>query len=122
MLLKLSKNFLPSSRVCSSNSTFCAKTFINTSSFKRCLSTANEAPLNSDPTDPNVKTTHFGFKTVPEEQKVHLVGSVFTNVSSKYDIMNDLMSAGLYRRFPTCLLIIRNSSVEIKDIPCKYLS
>jgi len=42
-------------------------------------------------------TTHFGFKTVPKEQKQTLVGSVFSNVASKYDLMNDLMSGGLHR-------------------------
>ncbi len=43
------------------------------------------------------KTTHFGFKTVAEEEKAKHVASVFTSVASKYDVMNDLMSAGLHR-------------------------
>ncbi len=43
------------------------------------------------------KTTHFGFETVPEEEKAKRVAGVFTSVASKYDIMNDLMSAGLHR-------------------------
>jgi demethylmenaquinone methyltransferase/2-methoxy-6-polyprenyl-1,4-benzoquinol methylase len=42
-------------------------------------------------------TTHFGFKTVAEEEKAKHVASVFTSVASKYDIMNDLMSVGLHR-------------------------
>lgn len=41
--------------------------------------------------------THFGFKTVPEEEKSKHVADVFTSVSSKYDVMNDLMSLGLHR-------------------------
>ncbi|XP_022158095.1 2-methoxy-6-polyprenyl-1,4-benzoquinol methylase, mitochondrial isoform X1 [Momordica charantia] len=41
--------------------------------------------------------TSFGFKEVPEEEKSRLVGNVFTNVASNYDLMNDLMSAGLHR-------------------------
>jgi demethylmenaquinone methyltransferase/2-methoxy-6-polyprenyl-1,4-benzoquinol methylase len=41
--------------------------------------------------------THFGFKTVPEEEKAKKVAGVFTSVASKYDVMNDLMSAGLHR-------------------------
>lgn len=32
-----------------------------------------------------------------EEEKSKLVGNVFSNVASSYDIMNDLMSAGLHR-------------------------
>jgi demethylmenaquinone methyltransferase / 2-methoxy-6-polyprenyl-1,4-benzoquinol methylase len=43
------------------------------------------------------KTTHFGFETVAEEEKAKRVAGVFTSVASKYDIMNDLMSAGLHR-------------------------
>jgi demethylmenaquinone methyltransferase/2-methoxy-6-polyprenyl-1,4-benzoquinol methylase len=41
--------------------------------------------------------THFGFKQVDEKQKSSLVGQVFSSVASKYDVMNDLMSAGLHR-------------------------
>lgn len=43
------------------------------------------------------KTTHFGFETVDETDKARRVAGVFTSVASKYDIMNDLMSAGLHR-------------------------
>ncbi|MBI3903943.1 MAG: bifunctional demethylmenaquinone methyltransferase/2-methoxy-6-polyprenyl-1,4-benzoquinol methylase UbiE [Nitrosomonadales bacterium] len=43
------------------------------------------------------KTTHFGFETVAEEEKAKKVAGVFTSVASKYDVMNDLMSAGLHR-------------------------
>jgi demethylmenaquinone methyltransferase/2-methoxy-6-polyprenyl-1,4-benzoquinol methylase len=42
-------------------------------------------------------TTHFGFKTVNESEKQQKVGEVFHSVASKYDIMNDVMSAGLHR-------------------------
>ena len=41
--------------------------------------------------------THFGFQTVDEKEKAKKVAGVFTSVASKYDIMNDLMSAGLHR-------------------------
>lgn len=43
------------------------------------------------------KTTHFGFQTVAEQDKARRVAGVFTSVAGKYDIMNDLMSAGLHR-------------------------
>jgi demethylmenaquinone methyltransferase/2-methoxy-6-polyprenyl-1,4-benzoquinol methylase len=42
-------------------------------------------------------TTHFGFRTVGEEEKESLVRGVFNGVASRYDVMNDLMSAGLHR-------------------------
>ena len=41
--------------------------------------------------------THFGFETVAEEEKAKKVAGVFSSVASKYDVMNDLMSAGLHR-------------------------
>ncbi len=44
-----------------------------------------------------MSATHFGFKTVDETEKAQHVRGVFDSVASKYDIMNDLMSAGLHR-------------------------
>ena len=38
-----------------------------------------------------------GFKEVPREAKAALVGAVFSSVASSYDVMNDLMSAGMHR-------------------------
>jgi demethylmenaquinone methyltransferase/2-methoxy-6-polyprenyl-1,4-benzoquinol methylase len=43
------------------------------------------------------KTTHFGYKTVNADDKVGMVAGVFHSVAAKYDIMNDLMSAGIHR-------------------------
>ncbi len=43
------------------------------------------------------KTTHFGFETVDEQDKAKRVAGVFTSVAGKYDVMNDIMSAGLHR-------------------------
>ena len=43
------------------------------------------------------KTTHFGFKTVPIEEKATKVADVFHSVAAKYDLMNDLMSVGVHR-------------------------
>ncbi|NKX45007.1 bifunctional demethylmenaquinone methyltransferase/2-methoxy-6-polyprenyl-1,4-benzoquinol methylase UbiE [Roseicyclus persicicus] len=47
--------------------------------------------------DTQGRTTHFGYQEVAEEQKAGLVHGVFTNVASKYDIMNDVMSVGIHR-------------------------
>lgn len=41
--------------------------------------------------------THFGFKTVAENEKAKKVAEVFHSVANKYDLMNDVMSAGLHR-------------------------
>jgi demethylmenaquinone methyltransferase / 2-methoxy-6-polyprenyl-1,4-benzoquinol methylase len=43
------------------------------------------------------QTTHFGFRNVPLGDKQTLVNDVFHSVASRYDLMNDLMSAGLHR-------------------------
>ena len=41
--------------------------------------------------------THFGYQTVDERDKVGRVRGVLDSVASRYDVMNDLMSAGLHR-------------------------
>lgn len=43
------------------------------------------------------KTTHFGYQTVNLDEKVDKVAEVFRSVAPRYDLMNDLMSAGLHR-------------------------
>jgi demethylmenaquinone methyltransferase / 2-methoxy-6-polyprenyl-1,4-benzoquinol methylase len=43
------------------------------------------------------KTTHFGYRQVPEDEKAQRVGDVFRSVAPSYDLMNDLMSLGLHR-------------------------
>jgi demethylmenaquinone methyltransferase / 2-methoxy-6-polyprenyl-1,4-benzoquinol methylase len=43
------------------------------------------------------ETTHFGFRDVPLGDKQTLVNDVFHSVAQRYDLMNDLMSAGLHR-------------------------
>jgi len=43
------------------------------------------------------KTTDFGFQKVAEDEKARKVAEVFDSVASRYDLMNDLMSAGLHR-------------------------
>ena len=39
----------------------------------------------------------FGFEEVTETEKVARVKGVFRSVASRYDLMNDLMSAGVHR-------------------------
>lgn len=43
------------------------------------------------------KQTHFGFQTVNQDEKAGKVAEVFHSVAKNYDIMNDVMSAGLHR-------------------------
>jgi demethylmenaquinone methyltransferase/2-methoxy-6-polyprenyl-1,4-benzoquinol methylase len=42
-------------------------------------------------------TTHFGYRDVKTAEKAGMVRGVFDSVASNYDIMNDLMSAGVHR-------------------------
>ncbi|MDE1467229.1 class I SAM-dependent methyltransferase [Aurantiacibacter sp. D1-12] len=42
-------------------------------------------------------TVSFGYEDVAPEEKTQRVGGVFSNVASKYDIMNDAMSGGMHR-------------------------
>ncbi len=43
------------------------------------------------------KTTNFGFKQIPTDEKVEAVANIFHSIAKKYDIMNDLMSCGIHR-------------------------
>ncbi len=48
--------------------------------------------------------TSFGFRTVKSGEKAGLVRDVFDSVATRYDIMNDLMSAGVHRLWKSTLL------------------
>ncbi len=47
---------------------------------------------------------NFGFQKVKESEKEQKVQSVFTDVATKYNIMNDLMSLGMHRLWKKKLL------------------
>ncbi len=54
--------------------------------------------MNNSQNPPEEKNElNFGFKKVTAEQKRSLVNNVFSDVSGKYDLMNDLMSFGVHR-------------------------
>ncbi|MEY5028879.1 MAG: Ubiquinone/menaquinone biosynthesis C-methyltransferase UbiE [Pseudomonadota bacterium] len=55
-----------------------------------------------------MSSTHFGFKTVDEQDKARHVKGVFDSVASKYDIMNDVMSAGLHRMWKAYTVQVAN--------------
>lgn len=49
-------------------------------------------------------STHFGFRDVPLTEKQRMVDDVFHSVAGRYDLMNDLMSAGMHRAWKDALI------------------
>src|SRR5262245_39056839 len=54
------------------------------------------------------KQADFGFRQVPLGDKQTLVDDVFRSVAPRYDLMNDLMSAGLHRAWKDALVTAVN--------------
>jgi demethylmenaquinone methyltransferase / 2-methoxy-6-polyprenyl-1,4-benzoquinol methylase len=52
--------------------------------------------------------THFGYESVPLENKQGRVDDVFHSVARRYDLMNDLMSGGLHRAWKSALVTAAN--------------
>ena len=53
-------------------------------------------------------STHFGFESVDEQDKARRVKGVFDSVAPKYDLMNDLMSAGMHRAWKAYTVMVAN--------------
>ncbi len=62
--------------------------------------------------------TFFGFKKVPLADKTRMVGEVFSNVASKYDVMNDVMSLGIHRLWKKRFVdfVPNNSDIMLLDV------
>jgi demethylmenaquinone methyltransferase/2-methoxy-6-polyprenyl-1,4-benzoquinol methylase len=54
------------------------------------------------------RSTDFGFQRVPREDKARRVRGVFDSVAHRYDLMNDLMSAGAHRVWKRFTLALAN--------------
>jgi demethylmenaquinone methyltransferase/2-methoxy-6-polyprenyl-1,4-benzoquinol methylase len=64
--------------------------------------------------------THFGYQEVDETEKAHRVAGVFDSVAPNYDLMNDLMSAGMHRAwkaFAIALAGVRTGE-RVLDVAC----
>jgi demethylmenaquinone methyltransferase / 2-methoxy-6-polyprenyl-1,4-benzoquinol methylase len=59
--------------------------------------TSDNSRRGAAPENPAGPATDFGFRSVPEAEKAPLVRAVFDSVAERYDLMNDLMSAGIHR-------------------------
>jgi demethylmenaquinone methyltransferase/2-methoxy-6-polyprenyl-1,4-benzoquinol methylase len=60
--------------------------------------------MTDKPDTSETGTTHFGFQTVDETEKAGMVHGVFTNVASRYDVMNDVMSGGVHRLWKDAMM------------------
>jgi demethylmenaquinone methyltransferase/2-methoxy-6-polyprenyl-1,4-benzoquinol methylase len=68
---------------------------------------------------PRAEQTHFGYRDVPLGDKQALVDDVFHKVARRYDLMNDLMSAGLHRAWKDALVVAANPPK--RDAPFAHL-
>ena len=59
---------------------------------------------NTDKKNEKNDLTHFGYRSVPASIKTDLVKGVFESVARNYDLMNDLMSVGLHRKWKDSLV------------------
>jgi demethylmenaquinone methyltransferase/2-methoxy-6-polyprenyl-1,4-benzoquinol methylase len=59
----------------------------------------------AQPPDP---TASFGYRDVPADEKAGMVRDVFASVAPRYDLMNDLMSAGVHRLWKNTLVDVLN--------------
>jgi demethylmenaquinone methyltransferase/2-methoxy-6-polyprenyl-1,4-benzoquinol methylase len=59
--------------------------------------------------------THFGYETVPLQDKQARVDTVFHSVARRYDLMNDLMSGGLHRAWKDALVTAVNPPKSDRD-------
>jgi ubiE/COQ5 methyltransferase family len=65
---------------------------------------SNANDMDSTTTATATTTTHFGFEQVKVTEKEQKVRQVFDNVADSYDVMNDVMSAGIHRLWKDHLL------------------
>src|SRR4028118_478236 len=63
-------------------------------------------------------STHFGFEAVDEREKARRVRNVYDSVAPKYDLMNDLMSAGLHRAWKAYTVLVADvrAGQQVLDI------
>jgi demethylmenaquinone methyltransferase/2-methoxy-6-polyprenyl-1,4-benzoquinol methylase len=71
---------------------------------------AGEAPTDVPPAgSPGGEgLASFGYRDVPKGEKAGLVREVFESVAPRYDLMNDLMSAGVHRLWKNTLVDVVN--------------
>ncbi len=74
-----------------------------------CPHTMTQVPEKSTDMPENgkageVEQAHFGYRNVDASEHQGLVNEVFSKVASRYDVMNDLMSAGVHRLWKDAMI------------------
>src|SRR5271169_2450350 len=70
----------------------------------RCMSDRSGLEPRESPEARVREEADFGFRRVPAGAKKHLVREVFDTVARRYDLMNDLMSAGIHRMWKDAMV------------------
>src|SRR4051812_15706983 len=60
----------------------------------------------TDPADDPASRASFGYRDVPASEKAAMVARVFESVAPRYDLMNDLMSAGVHPLWKKALIAV----------------
>ncbi|MDA1131842.1 MAG: class I SAM-dependent methyltransferase [Proteobacteria bacterium] len=71
-------------------------------------------PAASNPEDAPGGRVFFGDRAVARDEKPSLVRGVFEDVAGGYDVMNDLMSAGVHRAWKRALVDALNPAAPIR--------
>jgi demethylmenaquinone methyltransferase/2-methoxy-6-polyprenyl-1,4-benzoquinol methylase len=58
----------------------------------------------TEPADTPADRASFGYRDVPAAEKAGMVARVFESVAPRYDLMNDLMSAGVHRLWKNAMV------------------
>ncbi len=58
----------------------------------------------TEPADTPADRASFGYRDVPAAEKAGMVARVFDSVAPRYDLMNDLMSAGVHRLWKNAMV------------------
>jgi len=71
--------------------------------------------MSDSPTD---GFTDFGFEEVSEAEKGARVRGVFSSVAGRYDLMNDLMSAGVHRLWKDAFVTLLGATERMSIVDC----
>ena len=72
--------------------------------WSRPMSQSRARAASDGESSPAAEAVDFGFRRVSADRKGRLVRAVFDSVAPRYDLMNDLMSAGLHRHWKNALV------------------